>query len=140
MRLPARAHRRAHGPPHARGQVGDLRGEPGGVALQHEQVDLGEHLLHDLRRERLALCPQDLLGGGRPRALVAVEQLLVQLLPRPAPDLLDLDVAVGVEAGELDHRPRQLDDPHRLAHVEHQHLRPLRADAAALGARASRRG
>ena len=57
-------------------------------------------------------------------ALVAVEQLLVQLLARARSDDLDLDVAVGVEARELDHRARQLDDPHRLAHVEHEHLRP----------------
>ena len=64
-------------------------------------------------------------------ALVAVEQLLVELLPGPAPDDLDVDVAVGVEARELDHRAGEVDDAHRLAHVEHEHLGAAAAIAAA---------
>ena len=71
---------------------------------------------------------QDLLGRRRRRALVAVEQLLVELLPGRRADDLDLDVAVGLEARQLDHRAREVDDPHRLAHVQHEHLGGGRAE------------
>ena len=61
-------------------ELGDLRGQAGRVPLEHEQPDLVEHRLHRLRRERLPLGQHDLLGRRRLWLLVAVEQLLVQLL------------------------------------------------------------
>ena len=67
-----------------RRQLGHLRSQPRRVALQHQQPDLVEHLLYDLRRARLALGAQDLLGRRRLRALVGVEELLVELLARAA--------------------------------------------------------
>ena len=33
-----------------------------------------------------------------------------------------VDVAIGIQARELDHRAREVHDPHRLAHVEHEHV------------------
>ncbi len=55
--------------------------------------------------------------------LVAVEQLLVQLLASAPADDLDRHVAVGIQARELDHRASQIHDPHRFAHVKHEHVR-----------------
>src|SRR5437588_12319236 len=71
------------------GQAGDRLREPGRVVLEHQHVDAIEDLLDPLRVERLALGEQDLLGRGGLGPLVAVEQLLVQLLPRTATDALD---------------------------------------------------
>ena len=45
----------------------------------------------------------------------------MQLLTGSTTDDLDRDVAVGVQTGEPDHVPGELDDPHRVAHVEHVH-------------------
>src|SRR6202034_2738766 len=55
-----------------------LCGKAGSVALEHQQPYLVEHRFHRLGRERLAPGEHDLLGLGRARLLVAVEQLLVQ--------------------------------------------------------------
>src|SRR5580704_719707 len=74
-------------------QLGDLRRQARRVALEHQQPDLREHRLDCVARQGLALCQQDLLGGGLAPTLVAVEQLLVKLLAGPAPDDLDFDVA-----------------------------------------------
>ena len=49
------------------------------------------------------------------------EQLLVELLPRPQAHELDRDLAY-LEAGELDHVVREVDDAHGLAHVQHEDL------------------
>ena len=63
-------------------QLGDLGGERGGVALQHEQADLVERLLDPGRVDRGRVGAQDLRRGRRLGLLVGVEQLLVQLLAR----------------------------------------------------------
>src|SRR5918992_1627000 len=65
-------------------ELGHLARQPGSVALEHEQVDLLEHRVDGVRVERLARRALDLLDRRRLRALVRGEQLLVQLLPRPA--------------------------------------------------------
>src|SRR3954451_4956937 len=70
------------------------RGEPGRVALQDEQRDLVEHRLDGGGVEPLALGQHDLLRGCRLGALVGVEQVLVELLPRAPSHLLDRDVDV----------------------------------------------
>ena len=54
--------------------------------------------------------------------LGVVVEVLVQALAGPGADDLDLDVLVGAVAGEADHLAGELDDLHRLAHVEHEHL------------------
>src|ERR1700712_5261700 len=64
------------------------------VALQDEQRDLVEHGLDLLGIERIAVGADDPLGLGPARALVGVEQRLVQLLPRAPAGDLDRDVAV----------------------------------------------
>src|SRR5688572_33387039 len=69
-----------------------MRGQPGRVALEHEQRDLVEHRVRRGRVERLALGPHDLLRGRRLLELVRVEQVLVELLARAPTDLLDGDV------------------------------------------------
>ena len=69
------------------------------VALEHEQRDLVEHRL-DPRPDRAASRSARRIrsAGVGLRALVGVEQLLVQLLARPPADDLDRDVAVRVAA------------------------------------------
>src|SRR3954454_25061176 len=67
------------------------------VDLQREQPDLVEDLFHPVGIERRSLGPQDALGGRRLRALVGVEELLVQLLPGPPADDLDRDVPPRLE-------------------------------------------
>src|ERR1700712_3026194 len=62
-----------------RRQLGHLRSKTGRIALQHEQADLVEHLVDDLRGALSALGAQDLLGRRRLWSLVGVEELLVQL-------------------------------------------------------------
>ncbi len=54
--------------------------------------------------------------------LRVVVQVLVQALAGAGSDDLDLDVLVGTVAGEADHLAGELDDLHRLAHVELEHL------------------
>src|SRR5215207_47236 len=110
----------AHG-----GQLTHLHRQGGGVAVEHEPSDLVERLLLPGRIEARMLGPEDLLRRRRLRPLVRVEQLLVQLLARPRADHLDRDVALGLQSGEPDHVVRQLHDPHRLAHLEHEDLAAL---------------
>ena len=64
-----------------------MLGEHRRVPLEHEQVDPGERLLDPLGIKRLALRPEDLLRRGRLRALVGVEEVLVELLPGRAPTI-----------------------------------------------------
>src|SRR5204863_7445752 len=54
--------------------------------------------------------------------LVAGPQLLVDLLAGKRARELDRDVALGLEPGELDHVPREVEDAHRLAHVQDEDL------------------
>jgi hypothetical protein len=70
----------------------------------------------------LALGAQDLLRRGGLRALVRVEELLVQLLPRRAGPTTSIAMSPRGAARELDHVARELHDRHRLAHVEHEDL------------------
>ena len=58
--------------------------------------------------------------AGRHRRLLAVEQFLVQLLAGAQAGEADLDVVVRLQPGQPDHLARQIDDLHRLAHVEHE--------------------
>ncbi len=88
-------------------EPGDPVGECCRVALEHEQVDVREGPLHPFGVQALALGAEDLLGGRRLRALVGVEEILVKFLPGARADDLDRDVALGLEAGEADHRLRQ---------------------------------
>jgi hypothetical protein len=46
----------------------------------------------------------------------------VELLPRSRPDELDRDLLVGFVAGERDHVARQVEDPNRLTHLQHEDL------------------
>src|SRR3546814_1418574 len=57
--------------------------------------------------------------AGRHQRLAVVEQLLVQLLAGTQASEANLDLLVGLQTGEADALSRQLDDPPRLAHVEH---------------------
>ncbi len=59
---------------------------------------------------------------GRNRGLGLVEQGLVQFFAGAQPGKGDGDVAFGGQPGEADHLPREIDDPHRLAHIEHENL------------------
>src|SRR3954466_8017203 len=64
-------------------ELGDLPCQPRRVALQHEQPDLVEHVVDRLGVGPLALGAQDALGPRLDPPFVGVEQLLVELLPRP---------------------------------------------------------
>ena len=70
--------------------------------------------------------------GWQPR-LLGIEQFLVELLAGAQSDNLDIDIEVGLQAGEPDHAPRDIDHPNRIAHVEHED-----APAAHLFAKAAR--
>ncbi len=61
----------------------------------------------------------DQLVARLPLPLGLTEQLLVQLLPVPQPGEHDLDVG---PPAHLDHLLGHVEDPHRLAHVEHHRL------------------
>src|SRR4051794_1708202 len=114
-----------------RGERAHARGEARRVALEDEQCDLVEHRLHRRGVARLALGQHDLLGGCRLGPLVGVEQVLVKLLPRAPSHLLERDVDVRSQTGQLDHVPRELLDRHRLAHLEHDPLPALAERAGA---------
>ncbi|MNO99511.1 hypothetical protein D3C76_912820 [compost metagenome] len=63
--------------------------------------------------------------------VVANQQLFIELLARTQPSELDGDIAEWItlgadtETGQVNHLFRQFDDPHRLAHVEHEHIAAL---------------
>ncbi len=61
---------------------------------------------------------------GRLDGLGVVEQRLVELLAGPQADVLDRD-RVGVAAGQPRQVAREVDDPDRLAHVEHEQVARL---------------
>jgi hypothetical protein len=92
------------------------------VAFQHEQIYVIEGLLDPIRIERLTLGQMDLLGGRRLLALVRVEEDLMEFLAGTGSGDLDDDVASGLKSRESDHRLREIDDPDRLTHIEHEHL------------------
>ena len=68
---------------------------------------------------------------GLADGLVLAPELLVQLLAGAHADELDRDLAVGLLAREPDHAPREVEDLHRLAHVEDEDLAAA-ADRAGL--------
>ena len=70
-----------------------------------------------------------LRSSSAARCSSTLKQLLVDLLARAGADELDRHVLVGLVAGEADHVAGQVEDPHRLAHLEHEDV-----------ARAARRG
>ena len=65
------------------------------------------------------------------RDIVADEQFFIEFLAGPQASELDLEVAVGVRGvahrapGQADHAARQIDDAHRLTHIEHEHIATL---------------
>src|SRR5215207_10919987 len=65
--------------PQAR-ELGHDGGEPGWIALEREQPDAVEGLLHPGGVDARTIGPEDPVGRGRLRALVGVEELLVELL------------------------------------------------------------
>ena len=60
----------------------------------------------------------------------------LKLLARARADDLDRDVALGLVSREPDHVARQVHDPHRLAHLEHEHLSRARRRGRRPGSRA----
>src|SRR5271166_3099713 len=100
------------------GEAGDVRGQRGGVSLEHEKIDVSEDALDPLRRNARTLRSHDLLHRRRLRALVGVEQVFVELLARLCPDGRDRDVATRLVAREPNHRLGELEDPHRFSHLE----------------------
>ena len=89
------------------------------------------HMLRQLgRRQVVFLRTHDarVVGGQH---VVADQQLLVQLFARAQAGAADLHVALRValvahlQAGQVNHAPRQVDDAHRLAHVQHEHVAAL---------------
>ena len=74
---------------------------------------------HGLERRTDGLGGDDALDADRRGRLLAREQDLVQALTRPDAGEGDLDVAARFEPGKPDHPLGEIDDLHRLAHVEH---------------------
>ena len=56
---------------------------------------------------------------------------LGELFPWPTPSVLDSDISTRGETGESDQTSGQVDDPHRVTHVEHEDLGPIRQSADA---------
>ncbi len=74
--------------------------------------------------------PVDPPRRRRLQLLARGEELLVQLLAGPRLGELDRDVRLGLVAGEPDHVVGEVDDLHRLAHVEDEDLALAGADVA----------
>src|SRR6266545_2262035 len=87
-----------------------------------EPLELAELLLEPDAVDGRPARPVDLRVPRLGHDLVLTPQLLVQLLARADADELDRHLAVGLLAGEADHRSREVDDLHRLAHVEDEDL------------------
>ncbi len=68
-------------------------------------------------------CPGRPVGRGR---LVVVDELLVSLLPRPGADDLHGHVAARHPPRQPDQLVGELEDVHRLAHLEREHLAAVR--------------
>src|SRR3954452_6575284 len=107
------------------GQLRHPRREPGRVALERKQPDRVEDPGDQGGVERLALGEHDLLGRRGLWALIAVEELLVELLAGTATDELDRDVLLGQEPRELDHVASEIENSHRIAHLQDVDLATL---------------
>ena len=53
-------------------------------------------------------------------ALLRHELFLIQLFPGPQAGINDLDILIGLEAGETDQVPGQIVDFDRAAHIQHE--------------------
>src|SRR4051812_47895440 len=104
------------------GELGDGRGKIGGIAAVDDVLHARERLVYPLRIKRWPLGCHDLLSTGRPRPLVGVEQVLVDLLAWPGADDFYRNVDVRLLPRQPDHVARQVHDLHRLPHVEHEDL------------------
>ena len=100
------------------------------IEAAHRRQDLFQQNLHPLPGQGMFDGPQDhrVFGAGD---IVADQQLLVELFRGTQAGVGNLDVPVGMllvahgQSHEIDHAPRQISDPHRLAHVEHEHIAAL---------------
>src|SRR5207249_6390336 len=118
----------------------ELRNDLERVSLVGEALELRQLSGQPLRIDRWPAQPQDLRMRRLADGLVLSPQLLVELLPGPRADVLDRnvgrpgDLVAGKSrllAREADHVRRQVDDLHRLAHVEDEDLSAT-ADRAGL--------
>src|SRR5262245_36474516 len=106
---------------------GVLRDEPrqtdphrlGGRHLRSRQPI--EHERQQIRLRRPGSRDAQLGMRGGQRALVVRQHLLIQFLAAAQPREHDANVAFR-EAGQSNHLARQIDDAHRLSHVEHENL------------------
>ena len=64
----------------------------------------------------------DFVVGGFGGTLSGGEHLLVQLLAGAQTGVLNLDVLIGLEAGQANHAAGEVSNLDRLAHVEHENL------------------
>ena len=121
------------GPPPSPISSTTLLGEAGLIARRDQALEAAHGHLNPVGIERArADRADDPVGACRLRALVGVEELLVELLARADADDLDRDVDVGLVAGEPDHVAREVEDLHRLAHLEHEDLAGAGAEVARL--------
>src|SRR6185437_12516012 len=99
----------------------------------HAAARVGSQPLNGVFRGALLAVPraEDLGVVRRLGDFVAEEHFLIQLLAGAATGELDLDVVAFAETGETDHVAREVDDAHRLAHVEQEHF-PALAEGAGL--------
>ena len=110
---------------------GDSRDDVQRLAARDHPLQLRELFLEPIHVDRRTRSTQDLRMRGRPDRLAVRPQLLVQLLSRPHADERDRDLGVGLFPGQSDHVAREIQDLHRLAHVEHVDL-PAASDCACL--------
>ncbi|SCV02306.1 hypothetical protein CNECB9_960031 [Cupriavidus necator] len=101
--------------------------DPQFVAGVAGRVEPGQHLPQLRLLQAWLVGAHDAFVVAR-RDIAADQQFLIEFLPRAQADELDLDVPVRVlggafhQPGHLDHGPGQIHDPHRLPHVQHEHL------------------
>src|ERR1700692_350782 len=101
------------------------------VEPAHRHQDLFQKGLNSLPRQRMLNGPQNhrMFRAGD---IVADQQFLVELLCRTQPGVPNLDISLQMllvahrQSHEIDHAPRQIPDPNRLAHVEHEYIAALR--------------
>ena len=101
------------------------------LAPFHHPFELVEPFLEPFRVDGRPRGAEDLRVRCRPDLLAVGPELLVQLLARADADERDRDVRLRILAREADHVDGQVEDLHRLAHVEHVDLAAA-ADRAGL--------
>ena len=92
------------------------------IGRVHEVGKLHQELIL-VKGDRLANMDELVVGFGE--ALFGHELLFIELLARAEAGVLDLNVHVGLEAGEADQVAGQGVDLHRGAHVEDEDLAPV---------------